>query len=62
MLNSESKYNQALGKLLAGPEHLSREECISIMETLNKFEQMLDEGDMDDCFGTEGWRHNLGWD
>lgn len=23
---------------------------------------MLDGGDMDDAFGTEGWRHNVGFD
>jgi hypothetical protein len=24
--------------------------------------ELLDDGDQDDTFGTEGWRHRLGWD
>lgn len=23
---------------------------------------LLDDGDQDDFFGTEGWRHRMGWD
>lgn len=33
-----------------------------LLETIEEMIGLLDEGDQDDMFGTEGWRHRLGWD
>lgn len=30
--------------------------------TVDQMISLLDEGDSEDFFGTEGWRHILGWD
>lgn len=34
----------------------------TLLETIEEMIDLLDEGDQDDTFGTEGWRHRLGWD
>lgn len=60
MVNSEKKYNILLGKLAVG--ELTQEERSDLIETIQTFEELLDEADRDDYFGTEGWRHRLGWD
>jgi hypothetical protein len=33
-----------------------------LRSTITEMIKLLDEGDQDDTFGTEGWRHRLGWD
>jgi hypothetical protein len=33
-----------------------------LRSTIAEMIDLLDEGDQDDMFGTEGWRHLLGWD
>lgn len=57
---TEKEYNICIGKILAG-KPLDQSMADSFVSTLNVFESLLDEGDQDDCFGTEGWRH-LAWD
>lgn len=57
---TEKEYNIAIGKILSG-KPLSDEEANLFIETLGEFENMLDEGDQDDYYGTEGWRHRMGW-
>jgi hypothetical protein len=58
---TETEYGIALGKILAGCA-LKDEEANGFFETVLKFTDMLDEGDCDDVFGTNGWRHRMGWD
>lgn len=59
-LISESEYNQIIGKILIGGQ--TEEELTDFLQIIQQFESMLDEADCDDYFGTEGWRHRLGWD
>lgn len=56
----ESEYNQIIGKLMVN--HVTHEELSNFLEIVSEMEGMLDEADGDDYFGTEGWRHRLGWD
>lgn len=60
MINTEKDYNIIVGKLAVGD--LNPQERFDLMELLAAIEGMLDEADSDDYFGTEGWRHRLGWD
>ena len=39
-----------------------QEEINLFLSYVSEMENLLDEGDEDDCFGTEGWRHRLGLD
>lgn len=51
----EKDFNRYLGSLV-GTEADQARDVIDYMMSL------LDEADLDDYFGTEGWRHLLGWD
>lgn len=42
--------------------HQTQQELVDFLQIIQQFESMLDEADEDDYFGTEGWRHRLGWD
>jgi len=57
---TEKEYNICIGKILAG-KPLDEDMAHSFVFKLGEFENLLDEGDMDDVFGTEGWRHLI-WD
>jgi hypothetical protein len=35
---------------------------VGLLDVLRDMVELLNEGDEDDAFGTEGWRHRLGWD
>lgn len=37
-------------------------EVLAVFQHLDELEDLLDEADEDDVFGTEGWRHRLGID
>lgn len=50
--------NELRGKALVGA--CTKEEVMSIIEYVNTLEMFLDDGDMEDMYGTEGWRHTLG--
>jgi hypothetical protein len=41
---------------------LSDKEAKELYKDLKKLMGMCDELDCQDAFGTEGWRHNLGWE
>jgi hypothetical protein len=58
---TEKEFNICVGKILAG-KSLNEEDAINFVETINEMESMLDDGDQEDFFGTEGWRHVMGWD
>lgn len=48
------------GKMEAGV--FVQEEVNAFLKYVTELENLLDEGDEDDCFGTEGWKHRLGLD
>ena len=52
--------NTVRGKALVG--HATPEEILAVFGHLDALENLLDEADEDDVFGTEGWRHRLGID
>lgn len=56
---SEQEFNQMIGKIQAT---FNDDDSERFRETINKMVEMLDEADQDDCYGTEGWRRNLGWE
>lgn len=58
---TEKEYNICIGTILAG-KPLDVTLAHSFVETLVEFESMLDDADSDDYFGSEGWRHMVGWD
>lgn len=53
----ERDFNKAIGALLS-QEGVNEE----FAKIIDKMIDMLDETDMDDYFGSEGWRHMVGWD
>jgi hypothetical protein len=38
----------------------SAEDIAALLQHIQELEDLLDEGDQDDAFGTEGWRHRAG--
>lgn len=62
MFETESEYNIAIGKLVAGPEHLSIDERFALAQTIGQLESLLDACDEVDRFGSGGWRHTFGWE
>jgi len=55
---SEKEFNILCGKLLGGD--LTQEDKKNLMLVISTFEELLDEADSDDFFGTEGWREYIG--
>lgn len=41
-------------------EGSSKYDVLRLFEYIDGLEELLDEFDLDDTFGTEGWRHRLG--
>lgn len=54
------KLDEIRGKLLVGMA--DGEETREFLRYVSDLESLLDEGDLDDYFGTEGWQHRLGLD
>lgn len=52
---TEKEFNRCLG---AASSTLGKE----FVEIIDKIFRLLDEADHEDFFGTEGWRHSIGWD
>ena len=46
------------GKALVGA--LTREEQMALCNHITAMEEILEELDLEDVFGTEGWRHHFG--
>lgn len=57
---NEKQFNICIGKIMAG-KALDEDDAHEFVDTLSDIESLLDDGDQDDVFGTEGWRHCLGW-
>lgn len=56
---TEAQFNRILGKISSMPGDVDFEQFVQLVSSMMA---MLDEGDYEDFFGTEGWRHRLGWD
>ena len=54
---TESEFWKFLGYLQTNTH--SGEAFVPVIEQMIS---LLDEGDYEDIFGTEGWRHRFGWD
>lgn len=57
---TEAKFHQFLGYLQT--ESFKGFHGDEFVAVINEMVGMLDSSDMDDYFGTEGWRHYFGWD
>lgn len=55
---TERELDVIRGKLLVA--NATVPECHAFLKHVSQLEEMLDEADLDDYFGTEGWRHRLG--
>jgi len=52
-----SVLNTIRGKNLVGAA--TKEDINAMFEYIDKLEEALDELDLEDAFGTEGWRHSI---
>lgn len=52
--------HRILGKLQASPSNITDREASVIVDHIISLEELPDECDEDDTFGTEGWKHQLG--
>lgn len=59
-LKTERELDVIRGKMLVGAA--SAEELMDFLCFVSELERLVDEADLDDYFGTEGWRRRLGWD
>jgi len=57
---TEKTINVVRGKNLVGKAQQA--DVNKLLEHIDALELFLDEGDQDDMFGSEGWRHRLGVD
>lgn len=57
---TDKTMNIIRGKNLGG--HATRADVLKLFEHIDALEMLLDDGDQNDAFGTEGWRHRLGID
>lgn len=60
MPRTEREANVIRGKMLVG--HATVEEQASFLGYVDELEALLAEADLEDFFGSEGWRHRIGWD
>ena len=58
--HKESEINVIRGKWLV--KQASQDDVKVLLDHITALENLLDEGDMEDMYGTEGWRHQLGID
>ena len=55
-----AELNQIKGR--ASVEKTTHDDVLKLLGHIDALEDLLDEGDQDDAFGTEGWRHRAGID
>lgn len=63
MIHVASKLGETIGR--CENRDLAKQASValdSLFEHITALEDLLDEGDENDSFGTEGWRHRLGID
>ncbi len=58
--HTDKTLNIIRGKNLVGKA--DKDDVFKLFEHLDAMEELLNEADQDDVFGTEGWRHRLGID
>lgn len=54
---TERDFTKILGRL-----EVESDTMFQFVDIIGRMMTMLDEADMDDYFGTEGWRYNFGWE
>lgn len=59
-LEPENRLNEIRGKMLVNAA--TREELHAVLDYINALEVLIDEASDEDFYGTEGWRHKIGWD
>lgn len=60
-MNRHTQIHITLNNVLNGAR-VCEEDLQELAHHIHSMENMLDETDMDDYFGTEGWKHRLGLD
>jgi len=56
---SEKEMNMVRGKIVVGKA--TTEEALKFIEYVNKLEELVEEASCEDFYGTEGYKHRLGW-
>lgn len=59
-LRSERELDEIRGKMLVCAA--TQEELHAFLYYVNVLESLVDDASMEDFYGTEGWRHHIGWD
>lgn len=59
-LLKENELDMIRGKMLVNKA--TQQELGSFLLYVTTLEGLLNDADEDDVFGTEGWRHMIGWD
>ena len=57
---TERDIDMILGKMHVGAASL--EEVKSFLEYVLELESLVEEASSEDFYGSEGWRHRIGWD
>lgn len=57
---TDKTLNIIRGKNLVGAA--TKEDILKLFEHIDALEMFLDDNEVDDTFGTEGWRHAIGLD
>jgi len=59
-IKSEREINMIRGKMAVG--HASVDEIRDFLYYVTHLEQFVEEASDEDFYGTEGWKHRIGWD
>ena len=59
-LLDENELDMIRGKMLVNAA--TQDELHYFLFYVSTIEELIDEADHQDTFGTEGWRHRIGWD
>lgn len=59
-VQTDKVINTIRGKNLVGAA--DKDDVTKLIEHIDALETLLDEGDQNDAFGSEGWRHTIGLD
>lgn len=57
---TERELNIIRGTIMMTAEEESSRDLEGLLDYVEAMENLLDKGDMDDMYGTEGWRHRIG--
>lgn len=56
----ENELDKIRGKMLVGKA--TRQELSEFLKYVSAIEGLVEDASLEDFYGTEGWRHQLGWD